>query len=663
MAEKIPHHSGYRPDVDGLRAIAVLAVVAFHVSPTTVTGGFVGVDVFFVISGFLISSILIKGLDAGTFSYTDFYIRRIRRIFPALIIVFLFVLLAGWLLLLPGEYTQLGKHVAAGSLFVSNFALWTEAGYFDTESAQKPLLHLWSLGVEEQFYIVWPLLLALLWRIGRCRLRCVLAAGVASLMLCWFMAGSDPTAAFYLPLARFWELLVGAALAIGTIRYAAAARTNGGSGSTAVRVLTSAPVANACALIGLALVLLAIVGVDSRSAFPWLRAAAPTLGTAMIIGAGPNAYVNRFVLAHKAVVFVGLISYPLYLWHWPLLSMLGIVLPPPGTGAYKIAAVLVAFALATATYLFIEKPVRRPPYVRVRWLIAGSSACLLAAIAVVATSGFADERGPWNLHAADSPSRSELQTPTCAMIYGAAFQPRLFRERDFCVKGHAGPDDVVVVGDSHANRLFFGLQAVDPSRSYVNLGRGTCLPLLGFDGSWLGEELICPETTRAILERAVHSGARTIILHSYFVRAHEGVEVKPTGNFAAQARATFKFLSRSGVNTLVVLDVPTLSFHPSTCLARPAIKAYARAHCSEPAKAWSRRVASTNAALRAAAAGLDHIEFFDPSSVLCDAQACDAARNGELLYLDPHHLSLAGAAVVAAALVRQSSELTTDGRP
>lgn len=652
MTDRVAHQPAYRPDIDGLRAIAVLAVVAFHVSPTILTGGFVGVDVFFVISGFLISSILIRGLQNGTFSYTDFYIRRIRRIFPALIIVFGFTLLAGWLLLLPNEYSELGKHVTAGSLFVSNFTLWSEAGYFDTESAKKPLLHLWSLGIEEQFYIAWPLLLALIWRLDGGRLRGVVAGAGASLVLCWLLARNDPTAAFYLPFARFWQLLVGALLALAAVRYAAAPQPARGRAEAAGSARTSNVAANALSFVGLALVSLAIVGVDSQSAFPWLRAVVPTLGTAMIIVAGPHTYINKFVLSHKALVFVGLISYPLYLWHWPLLSMLTIIVPPPGTGIYKIAAVIAAFGLATATYLFVEKPVRKPPYVRVRWLVLGSAACLLAGVVVVATAGFAEQRGPWNLRVLpERPQKSELQTQACADGYGAAFQPQLIVERDFCIKGGSGADDVVVVGDSHANRLFFGLQEVDSTRSYLNLGRSTCLPLLGFDGSWRGEELVCPRTNRRLLEQAAASGAELIVLHAYFVRAYEGRELESTGSIGAQARETLEFLSRSGIETIVVSDVPVMPFHPSTCVERPAIKEYVRTPCSVPAATWNRRVAETNAALRAAAAGLDNVSFFDPSSALCNAQACSAVRDGELLYMDAHHLSSAGAALVAAELL------------
>src|SRR5687768_8357422 len=200
----------YRPDVDGLRAVAVLAVLAFHAFPHAMPGGFAGVDVFFVISGFLITGIILDDLERGRFTIAGFYWRRIRRIFPALILVLTACLVLGWVLLLPDEYRQLGKHVAAGAGFIANLALWAEAGYFDWSAELKPLLHLWSLGVEEQYYLVWPLLLLFFrrWTLGL-----IVGIGVLSFALNLYMTAKYPSAAFYLPMTRFWELLIGSALA------------------------------------------------------------------------------------------------------------------------------------------------------------------------------------------------------------------------------------------------------------------------------------------------------------------------------------------------------------------------------------------------------------------------------------------------------------------
>jgi peptidoglycan/LPS O-acetylase OafA/YrhL len=209
--------ASYRPDVDGLRAIAVLSVVIFHAFPTLLTGGFVGVDVFFVISGYLISSIIVKNLESGDLGFVEFYSRRIRRIFPVLILVLLVCLLVGWQVLMADEYAQLGLHIAAGAGFVSNFVLWAESGYFDTASDAKPLLHLWSLGIEEQFYIVWPLLM---WSVHKAKIRFGLMVGLVLLVsFAWNVGtvGAQPVSAFYMPYSRVWELVIGALLAITTM--------------------------------------------------------------------------------------------------------------------------------------------------------------------------------------------------------------------------------------------------------------------------------------------------------------------------------------------------------------------------------------------------------------------------------------------------------------
>lgn len=211
-------HPKYRPDIDGLRAIAVLSVLWFHTFPDVLKAGFIGVDIFFVISGFLISSIIFENLDRGSFSFSEFYARRIKRIFPALSLVLLSCLVFGWFGLLEDEFKQLGKHVAAGAAFVSNFALWQESGYFNNAAETKPLLHLWSLAIEEQFYIVWPLLVWLVWK-RKTLFWCVFAvAMLGSFATSVYLVRVDRVAAFYFPGSRIWELLGGAALAYLAVR-------------------------------------------------------------------------------------------------------------------------------------------------------------------------------------------------------------------------------------------------------------------------------------------------------------------------------------------------------------------------------------------------------------------------------------------------------------
>ncbi len=314
-------HPNYRSDIDGLRAIAVLSVVGFHAFPSWVKGGFIGVDMFFVISGFLISTIIFGSLDRNNFSFIEFYSRRIKRIFPALILVLLSSYVLGWFQLLADEYMQLGKHIAGGSGFVSNFILWSESGYFDNAAESKPMLHLWSLGIEEQFYIVWPFLLWLAWKQRLNLLTITIAIGLISFALNIVTVNTDVVAAFYSPQTRFWELMLGSFLAYITLYK---------------EWRVKASVGNIQSLFGAALVAGGLLLVNKEQAFPGWWAVLPTTGVALIIASGSNAWLNRAILSNRLLVWFGLISFPLYLWHWPLLSFVRIVEAQHRRGEYAL---------------------------------------------------------------------------------------------------------------------------------------------------------------------------------------------------------------------------------------------------------------------------------------------------------------------------------------
>jgi len=358
--------SKYRPDIDGLRAIAVLSVVVFHAFPTLMQGGFVGVDIFFVISGFLISSIIFDNFNRGTFSFAEFYARRAKRIFPGLLLVLAACLIVGWFLLLSDELNQLGKHVLAGVGFVSNFVFWSEAGYFDTSADTKPLLHLWSLGIEEQFYIIWPLLLWLAWKLGFSFL--LLAASIAIVSFLFGVSGvwQDPVATFYAPLTRFWELLCGALLAwFSQKKTGSSVSIRSSSGIFVLpgffkgleSFLPFGP-KNLCALCGMLLLGGGFLVINKDASFPGFWALMPVLGAVLIIMAGPEAWFNRKVLSHRILVWFGLISFPLYLWHWPILSFGRIVYFNEPPLNFKVIAVAVSIFLAWLTVKYVERPVR-----------------------------------------------------------------------------------------------------------------------------------------------------------------------------------------------------------------------------------------------------------------------------------------------------------------
>ena len=359
-------HPKYRPDIDGLRAVAVLSVVAFHAFPSWMKGGFIGVDIFFVISGFLISTIIFENLDRGTFSFSEFYARRIRRIFPALILVLTACLVFGWLVLIPDELNQLGKHTLAGAGFVSNFVLWSEAGYFDNSAESKPLLHLWSLGIEEQFYIVWPFVLWLGWKRNFNLLALTTAFAIFSFYLNVKEVKQDALAAFYSPQTRFWELLSGSILAWLTLYkkdYFSKLKLNidrwlaGAVFQDKGRVVENT-LPNIMAFVGCLLLAYGFLVIHKTVNFPAKLAVIPVFGAVLVILAGPKSWINRRILSNKILVWFGLVSFPLYLWHWPLLSFARIIENDMPSRSIRISAVAVSILLAWITVRFFEKPFR-----------------------------------------------------------------------------------------------------------------------------------------------------------------------------------------------------------------------------------------------------------------------------------------------------------------
>lgn len=349
----------YRPDIDGLRAISVLPVVIYHAFPDLLSGGFIGVDVFFVISGYLISNIIFYSLHNNKFSFMSFYARRIKRIFPAVIIVLVLSYLAGWIMLLPQDYEQLGKHIAAGAGFLSNIVSLYEAGYFDGSANLKPLLHLWSLGIEEQFYILWPLLIWLTWKNKYTILPIILIIVAISFYLNIDGVKLNHTVTFYSPHTRFWEILCGCLLAwISFIKKENLYKYFNFKKTNLIFNKNERLLKNIASTVGILLLLYGFLTINENFSFPGFWAVIPVLASVLLIYAGPDTWVNSKILSNKLAVWFGLISFPLYLWHWPLLTFSRIM--ESGTPSYttRIFIVMLSILLAWATYRFIEQPIR-----------------------------------------------------------------------------------------------------------------------------------------------------------------------------------------------------------------------------------------------------------------------------------------------------------------
>jgi len=382
MLNKSNHRSSnaYRPDIDGLRALAIIFVVMYHAFPELVNGGFIGVDIFFVISGFLISTIIYSQLDTDNFSFTQFYVRRIKRIFPALFVVLTFCFVFGWFNLLADEFKQLGMHIFGGASFISNFVLWNESGYFDNASETKPLLHLWSLGIEEQFYFIWPILL---WLACKKKINFLLVGiliGIASFCLNIYEVnyGLNPSSAFYLPMNRFWELMAGAILAYLLLNENAVLHYF--ANYTRMSFADKNSLANWASFFGILFIVLGATLITKHSTFPGFWALLPVLGTVLIIAAGQHAWVNRVILSKRPLVWIGLISFPLYLWHWPLLSFARLMKGSMPATEIRVITIALALVLSAATYYFLENPIRKNQFNRIK---AISLVILLAIIGYV----------------------------------------------------------------------------------------------------------------------------------------------------------------------------------------------------------------------------------------------------------------------------------------
>lgn len=332
----------YRADIDGLRSVAVLSVLIFHAFPNVLPGGFIGVDIFFVISGYLITKIIINGLAENNFYFREFWSRRIIRILPATLLVLMCTLVFGMLFFYDDERNQLFKHLVGALLFISNITYSNEAGYFDSVSDTKPLLHFWSLAIEEQFYIIWPIFLIIFYKYYPKKIIYLISA-LIFLSFCWnlYQLKQSTAIAYYSPLCRAWELMIGAWLAAKQIPTQDARR---------------ATILSSC---GVALIIVGLLMTSATSRHPGPITLLPVLGTFLILLSGPAAQFNRTVLSNGILVEVGKISFPLYLWHWPLLSILAIYTAGAPSALQSALALFTSLIFAWLTYKFIEQPIRK----------------------------------------------------------------------------------------------------------------------------------------------------------------------------------------------------------------------------------------------------------------------------------------------------------------
>jgi len=623
----------YRPDIDGLRAIAVLSVVVHHAFPDALPGGFVGVDIFFVISGYLITTLVRDALDEGRFSLADFYARRARRILPALLVVMGAALVAGWFVQTALQYSMLGKTAAAAAMFVANFSLWQDANYFAWTSRSAVLLHLWSLSVEEQFYIFWPLILAALAAFPRLVVPATLAIVGASFFYGLEAAQVDQSRAFYWLPSRLWELGVGGVLALLRLR------------SDSI----SAPLSFAASLLGLCIILVSLFALNGSMLFPGFVALAPTAGAALVIAAGPHNWIARRVLGNPIAIFFGIISYPLYLWHWPLLS-LAHAMDRADPWIVRAALVAASVPLAWATYRFVEIPVRLRRRISPQALAAGLVLVGAAAGGVHLADGLpsrsfaADPRSVFLDHYVDVQKRGLAQAyrPECDFYDEAAKRAREAIAAS-CLPNAAGKN-WLLWGDSHAQALSAGLRSILPEGvSLAQVATSGCPPgLADFPGAPANH--FCSRSNSFARDLIAKGGVDRLILAQ--AEGHEEVDWSA---FAAFAR-------RHGVRSIVLVG-PAPQWLPS--LPRVLVDHHwARPEDVFISEGLKASVLAADAALARRRAQSTDMTYVSLIGGLCGAQGCrarlDALGPYNLMTVDYGHLSPEGSLFVARTILRSA---------
>lgn len=625
---------GYRSDIDGLRAIAVSLVLAVHAFPKLLPNGYVGVDVFFVISGYLITSILLRELEEKKFSIKDFYIRRVNRIFPGLLLVLLFCMIFGPLVMYPAEYRSMGKSAFFSVLFSANINFYLETGYWDVASKLKPLLHLWSLGVEEQFYLLWPLMLWLASRKKRSMVAVSLAVLLASLAINMVLTSKNQPAGFYLPMGRFWELASGGLLACLQWQKESARTGEDPAWMGGVRDVLGWG--------GIGLLVSTQWATMRPDEFPGFYAVVIVAATVLLVLAGPKAWVNRKLLAHPAVVYVGKISYPLYLWHWPLLVFARLVGDGQWTSAHRNMALLGSVLLAMLTYHCVERPLAKR--VTRRIFLASVLVGLMGSIGVLAGLVF---KGKISF------------TPA---PYANA--PLLGYDRP-AIESRG---KIILLGDSNAGHFSYGLSLLYGDRLETIATPGwPYLQGVKYRDGYVPhyEHRGSPELTQKALHRIESDpDVKLVILSSAYLMYLPADNLRTAGVPAenvAQAyegglRRTMERLLAQQKKLVFVKSVPTYPMLSTVTACASEVRPELRRQPSDCTR--SREVVNSerleyDALVARATHGLQDVAVFDTMDQLCDPKYCYVNRNGVLMYIDSGHFTTAGSQLMAAALARQ----------
>lgn len=623
-----PSHSRYRPDIDGLRAIAVLSVVLYHGNIPGFPGGFVGVDIFFVISGYLITGIILRELEAQDFTFAGFYARRVKRIFPALFALLALSALAAVFLLIPAELKSFGESFNATVLFFSNFHFLKQVGYFDGPAIDKPLLHTWSLAVEEQFYMAWPIILILIYRLVPRRTVAVIAGlALVSFILAEFRMYGHQKDAFYISWLRGWELMIGAGLAAAALRLPERA---------------AAPLVGA----GLIAIAIAVFGYNTSTQFPGFHAVVPCAGAAFIIAGGSASNRLTAMLGWGPIRFIGLISYSLYLVHWPLFSFAHLYLDRPLTLAEGVGIVAASILLSALSWRYVETPFRRvrlPDKAVIMRAVAVGAALYGIGLTFFLTDGLPFRVGPGVLQAEAAGHPSEWS------IKAYCRDVDVVREHSgqSCALGAATREDYdfFVWGDSHAHHYVPALDtmAKNSGQSGMMFSMLGCPPFLG--GATVTKR--CHDYNDRIYAWAKQQKhLRFVVLAGYWLQHAKDFEEAAGANDAFERpplAAAVKALQGLNLSIVVLDQVPNFAQSVPLCAARALMYGRDAEACVKLSRTEFtlryRPVASYMSALKAHYG----LTVASPLEGLCDRNTCYAMANGEYLFRDNNHLRPVGA--------------------
>jgi peptidoglycan/LPS O-acetylase OafA/YrhL len=608
----------YQPEVDGLRALAVLPVLFFHSGWALFSGGYVGVDVFFVISGYLITGILAAELANNRFSILNFYERRIRRIMPCLLAVIIASSIAAAILLVPMDFRDFAKSVVATLFFASNMLFFRQSGYFDEQSEMKPMLHTWSLAVEEQYYIFFPILLWLIHRYARDRMFLLLAPlAILSFAVSVWGVRHAPAFTFFMAPTRIWELFAGALLALGL-----------------VPAIEKRFIREALSWLGLGLIGYAIIVFTESTRFPGLNALFPVVGAVLLIHSARGTSAG-WLLSHRMPVFIGLISYSLYLWHWPIIVFSEYRLGHELSGLETVAAIAASLIVAALSWRYVERPFRAKGLVTRRRIFQGAATAMAGmvglALAGVASNGWAgrfpEEVARLEGYAnAYNPRREECHRD----------EDKLIPMEKSCVYGALTPPTFAVWGDSHAIELSYALGEVAARhrKSVMQFTYSSCAPSLGLEISIRPNCREYNDEVAAFL--AQDHEITTVFLVAAYV-AHRG----HAEAFSKGMRKAVALLLGAGKRVVLVYPIPTASASIPRTLARYAATGAALESFTIDEAEYLKKNAFAFQLLDSISdANVVHVL---PHERLCDGSVCAVQVGGTPFYYDQQHLSIAGA--------------------